>query len=182
MLFLVNIMGNMLVANVGPLQWTKPHIIHAIWENHKTLTTIAATTTQIAADKQATHGGGMAFKMKTKLHKFDNGAFYKTPFYVGLAGNVDTFASILNYFEYPETYKRTPKLKGEGIILTADGKIWTFLSPNEWLLVDQPYYAIGSGMHFAMGAMANGKTAIEAVKTAAKLDPGTGMGFTTINL
>jgi ATP-dependent protease HslVU (ClpYQ) peptidase subunit len=51
-----------------------------------------------------------------------------------------------------------------------------------WHLVDQPYYAIGSGMNFAMGSMAAGSSAYEAVKYASKLCPNTGMGITKIDL
>lgn len=147
------------------------------------MTTIAATRAQIAADRQATHNGGLKFRMSTKLNSFDNKFFYKTPFYVGLAGNIDTFPDVLTYFCKPDTYKKAPRLKGgEGLILSADGKIWTFSSPDTWFLVDQPFYSIGSGMNFAMGVMATGATAYDAVKHASKLDPGTGMGITKIDL
>ena len=146
------------------------------------MTTIAATATQIAADKQATHSGGLKFKMTSKIQSFDNKTFYKTPFHVGLAGNVDTFADIWGYFQYPEQYKKMPKLKGEGIILSEDGRIWTFVQPTIWLRVDGPHYAIGTGMNFAMGAMTQGGTAVDAVKAAMKLDPNTGIGITRINI
>lgn len=121
--------------------------------------------------------------MKTKLNSFDNKFFYKTPFHVGLAGNIDSFPDVLTYFLEPDKYKKTPRLKGgEGIILSEDGKIWTFSSPDTWFLVDQPYYAIGSGMNFAIGAMASGATAYEAIKQTINLDPNTGMGITKIDL
>jgi hypothetical protein len=147
------------------------------------LTTIAATKSQIAGDRQANHSGGLKFKLKTKVHAFDNNLFYKTPFYVGLCGNLDQFAGVLGYFSDPSSYKKIPRMKkGEGLILSADGKIWTFTDPTTWLLVDQPYYAIGSGMNFAMGSMAAGSTAYEAVKYAATLCPNTGMGITKIDI
>lgn len=147
------------------------------------MTTIAATKSQIAADRQATHNGGLKFKMKTKLNSFDNKFFYKTPFHVGLAGNIDSFPDVLTFFLKPDQYKKAPKLKGgEGLILSDDGKIWTFSSPDTWFLVDQPYYSIGSGMNFAMGVLSTGASAYEAVKQASKLDPSTGMGITKIDI
>jgi hypothetical protein len=147
------------------------------------LTTIAVNRKQIAADRQANHSGGLKFKVRTKLYSFDNPMFYKRTFHVGLAGNIDIFPPILEYFADPTKYEKPPKIKGgEGIILSADGKIWTFSNPSLWLYVDQSYYAIGSGMNFAMGAMAAGSTPYEAVKYAEKLDPQSGMGVTKIDL
>ena len=148
------------------------------------MTTIAATRTQIAADRQATHGSGMKFKFKNKIHKFEHPAFYDgKPFYVGLAGAVSAFPAVLEYFSDPENTK-PPKCKGmEAVVLTSDGKIWMFESnPSNWILVDQPFYAIGSGMLYAAGAMATGATALDAVKAASKLDVNSGMGTTHYNL
>jgi hypothetical protein len=147
------------------------------------MTTVAVSKTQIAADRQATHNGGLKFKVKSKLTSFENPIFYKYEFHVGLSGNLDQFCDILDFFLDPTGHKKAPVLKqGEGVILSADGKIWTFSNPTIWIGVDQPYYAIGSGMNFAMGAMAQGATPYEAVKHASKLDPMTGMGVTKVDL
>lgn len=43
-------------------------------------------------------------------------------------------------------------------------------------------YAVGSGSHFALAAMACGKTAVEAVRLAARFDPGTGGRVESITL
>lgn len=148
------------------------------------MTTIAATRTQIAADRQATHGSGMKFKFKNKIHKFEHPAFYDgKPFYVGLAGQIESFPLAIEYFSDPINTK-PPKLKGmEAVILTSDGKIWTFWArPDVWTAVDQPTYAIGSGMHYASGALAQGATAKEAVQAACKLDINSGMGVTHYDL
>lgn len=147
------------------------------------MTTIAVSTKQIAGDRQATHGGGMKFKLKTKLHSFDSKMFYSKPFHVGLAGNLDSFSTILDFFQNPDEYKKPPKPKGvEGVVLTADGNIFTFVDPSIWLKIEQPYYAIGSGMNFAIASMMSGKTPMEAVKITATLDPMTGFGVTKIDL
>ena len=147
------------------------------------MTTIAVSKTQIAADRQATHNAGMKFKLKTKLYSFDNLVFYGTPFHIGLAGNMDTFADVIDYFTDPTAHKKAPRLNGgEAVILTQDGKIWTFSKADIWIGVDQPFYAIGSGMLFAMGAMEQGATPVEAVKAAIKHDPSSGYGVTKIDL
>lgn len=125
----------------------------------------------------------MKFRLKTKIFEYESPLLYPKKFYVGLAGNVDKFADVLDFFLDPTQYKKAPKLSGEGVILTADGKIFTFgNNPDTWILVDQPLYAIGSGMHFAMGAMAAGATPLEAVKESIKLDPSSGMGTTHYDL
>lgn len=147
------------------------------------MTTIAATRFQIAGDRQASHSGGLKFKLKTKLNSYENPIFYPTTFHVGLCGNIEDFPAVWDFFTDPTQYKKAPKLtKGEGLILSEDGKIWTFWKADMWHLVDQPYYAIGSGMNFAMGSMAAGSSAYEAVKYASKLCPSTGMGITKIDL
>jgi 20S proteasome alpha/beta subunit len=59
--------------------------------------------------------------------------------------------------------------------------MFVFDDPSAWLVVDQPYYAIGSGSPFALGALAQGASAKEAVEAAAKSDPFTGMGVKSYN-
>jgi ATP-dependent protease HslVU (ClpYQ) peptidase subunit len=78
-------------------------------------------------------------------------------------------------FKIPKGYKET-----EFVILTEDKKIFTCCDPRKWLPVKDKHYAIGSGSHFAMGAMQAGKNPEEAVKVAMKLDKGTGFGVTKV--
>lgn len=147
------------------------------------MTTIAATKFQIAGDRQANHNGGLKFKIPNKLASFYSPILYKVPFHVGLCGNIKDFPEVWDFFRDPTTHKKSPSLrKGEGLVLSEDGKLWTFSNASNWFRIDQDYYAIGSGMNFAMGAMADGASAYDAVKIAAKLDPSTGMGITKINL
>lgn len=147
------------------------------------MTTIAANKFQIAGDRQANHSGGLKFKLKTKLYSFDNPLIYHTPFHIGMCGNVEEFSRIVDYFTDPMSHKKAPRLnKGEALVLSEDGKLWTFSVANNWIHIDQPYYAIGSGMNFAMGALASGASPYEAVKLAATLCSATGMGVTKIDL
>ena len=147
------------------------------------MTTIAVSRNQIAADKQATHSGGLQFKIKTKLFTFSNKEFYPHEFHVGLAGNLDKFQSILMFFQDPHGFDEPPKDKHtEGVILTGDGKIYTFSNPVNWMMIDEPFYAIGSGMNFAIGAMAMGATPKQAIQIASKYGTGSGMGVSVINL
>lgn len=147
------------------------------------MTTIAANKFQIAADRQATHSGGLKFRLKNKIFSFESPLIYPVPFHVGLSGNIEDFSSIYEFFYDPTSVKKAPRMKaGEGLILSEDGKLWTFCTANNWLYVDQPFYAVGSGMNFAMGAMEAGATPYEAVKQTCKHDPNSGMGVTKIDL
>jgi len=147
------------------------------------MTTIACDKSQIAGDLQATHSGGLKFKLKTKLQEFYQPLIWPTKFYVGLCGNVDEFPDILMYLADPTQFKKAPKGSGgDFLILTEDKQIFTFKSPAKWIAVNQPFYAVGSGMNYAMSAMACGKTPVEAVKVASKFDLYTGFGVTHFDI
>lgn len=49
--------------------------------------------------------------------------------------------------------------------LKADGSVWLF-ELGQWITYDAPFYAAGSGEQIALGAMAAGATAEEAVNIA----------------
>lgn len=141
------------------------------------MTTIAVSRTQIASDLQATHGGGFKFKVKTKLFEFDNPIFYPTPFIVGYSGDLDSVPDVLEYLGDTTGKIKPPRGRScEFVALTKDKKIFTFISPAKWIHVDESTYAIGSGMHYALGALKTGATPKEAVVAASKLDPMTGLG------
>jgi len=142
------------------------------------MTTIALNKNQIAGDLQFSHSSGYKFRGKTKLYSFENTLIYPKPFTVGYAGEVNAIVPVLEFIADPTEWKRAPNSKyAEFVVLTADHKIFTFSDPTKWLQIDQPYYAIGSGATFALGAMAVGASALDAVKAASKYDASTGMGF-----
>jgi hypothetical protein len=144
------------------------------------MTTIAVTKNQIACDLQIYHASGYKFKTKTKIYEFQISAVYPKPFCIGYAGNVDGLVPVLDWLADPTT--KPPRVSSsEFVVLTSDHKIFTFANPSQWFAVDQPFYAIGSGATFALGAMGSGATALDAVKAASKFDPMTGMGFKHID-
>lgn len=146
------------------------------------MTTIAATKTQIAGDLQLTHGSALRLRGAPKVYEYENNKFYDLPFAVGLCGVIDTCLDVLNCFDedwdgkIPKKYKQC-----EFLVLTQDGKLFTFNSPLRWIEVKQPFYAIGSGSHIALGAMQAGATAVEAVQAASKHDLYTGFGVTNVS-
>ncbi len=136
----------------------------------------------MACDLQATHGGTLKFKVKTKISAVDNPLFYPKPFLIGYCGGLEKAQEIINYVQCA---KEPMKVKNKGcefIILTEDKKIYTFVNPHNWIEINDPHYAIGSGMHYALGALKAGASPKDAVIAASKLDPSTGMGVKVISV
>jgi ATP-dependent protease HslVU (ClpYQ) peptidase subunit len=145
------------------------------------LTTIAATKTEIACDQQFTHPNGI-FKGKTKIYEFKAhpDTYPDADFMIGFCGTASDMAKAAAFFANPEGHSKVPRIRGlMGLVLTRQNKLFTFDSIDAWLSIDQPFYAIGSGGSFALGALSQGASPKEAVKVAMKHDPFTGVGVKT---
>ena len=141
------------------------------------MTTIAATKTQIACDRQATHGSGMIFTVGSKITHIPAGnKFFEAGGYVGYAGALGECTEAIFWLLDPEG-KPPRTRKSDFLVLTNDKKLFLGESITTWYEIGDQYFSIGSGMTFAQAAMASGKTALEAVKLASKFDPNTGRGF-----
>jgi 20S proteasome alpha/beta subunit len=82
-----------------------------------------------------------------------------------------------------ENSKRTRKtLIFFALVVTADGKVWSMNCSGTLALVYGPYFAEGSGAKYAMGAMAAGATAAEAVAIAIRYDAYSGGEIQTLTL
>ena len=68
-----------------------------------------------------------------------------------------------------------------GMCVNKSGKVFIYESKLYPFVIDAPFHAIGSGADFAIGAMAAGKSATDAVKIAAKFDLATGGAIRTIS-
>ena len=139
----------------------------------------------MAGDKQFSHSGGIVFKGKTKIYQIPMEVsldmFGVDKAFIGLAGNADSFADAIGYLFAPS--EKAPKLRGvEMLMLTDKGEIYHATSFRNWLQINEPYFSIGSGMNYAVAAMASGKTPYEAVKIASKYDANTGLGFNKLEL
>lgn len=150
------------------------------------MTTIAVDKYSIACDRQFSHSGGHIFRGRTKIYELPpvtcEQFFDCKKAAVGFAGNADQIVTALEFLFDPME-GACPKVKGlELVALTDNYDIWTSFTLRNWMLVDQSYYAIGSGTQFALGALASGKSPLEAVKIAAKNDSNTGMGFREIKV
>lgn len=146
------------------------------------MTTIATNRHEMACDTQATHGGTLKFKVKTKITAIHNKVFYPKPFLIGYCGSLEIAQKIISYLRDATEPAKMKNKDCEFLILTEDKKIYTFVDPNNWMEVADDHYAIGSGMHYAMGAFKHGATPKEAVQAASKLDPSTGTGIKVISI
>lgn len=151
------------------------------------MTTIAVNKYGMAGDQQYSHSGGMTFRGGSKIMLVPSDysiEYYDTPkMIMGICGDADSMAAVWEYVFDSNRPSKIPKFKNSEIIaLTADGKITTTLNLHTWLIVKEPFYAVGSGMRYAMAAMDSGKTPLEAVKIASKYDMYTGKGFNEIKL
>ena len=143
------------------------------------LTTIVATRTEIACDLQVTYGGRQPLKVDTKIEKLSgpivNNLWGADEAYIGYCGPVNGWGNVLAWFREPTD--KLPKIKEiEFLVITDRKQIWHSDNFNNWTVFKEPYAAIGSGGHFAIGAIASGLNVKEAIKVASKHDIYTGMG------
>lgn len=139
----------------------------------------------MACDLQFTYSGSVKFKGTTKIitlnQKHAQAMFGVDKAFIGFCGNADRWASIVSWFADPEG--RPPKMKGvELLMLTSSNEIFHASSIHNWLKLEEPHFAIGSGMSYAMAAMHLDKSPTEAIKAAMKYDINTGMGVKTYKL
>lgn len=133
------------------------------------MTTLAYRDGVLAGDSLITSDGKRVGSM-TKIARRSDGAL------CGVAGCASHIRAVLAWFLDGETPDDRPVIKdGDAsfIIVRANGKVE---SHDERGFSDDtaPFHALGSGRDVAMGAMATGSTAIDAVKIAAKIDLCTG--------
>ena len=134
------------------------------------MTTIAFRDGVLAADSMSTYGG-VRLCNEMKLHRI-RGAI------IGLAGGSAGIAFLDWYRDgaRPLKFNEYPNFGDDSycaLVLTKKG---LFLSDGN-LRLDQvfdPFFAIGSGKGEAMAAMHCGKTAVQAVRIACRVDSQTG--------
>jgi ATP-dependent protease HslVU (ClpYQ) peptidase subunit len=136
----------------------------------------------MACDQQATTGSGTRLKLKTKIFRFEAGGVFPTGFIVGFAGTTNEWMEVADYLYDPANRNPPAMRNSEGLVLTDEGEIFHFSKADKWLLVEVPHFAIGTGSHFALGALESGKSPKEAVRAAMKHDVYTGGGVKTLTI
>jgi ATP-dependent protease HslVU (ClpYQ) peptidase subunit len=138
------------------------------------MTTIAWDGRTLAADRQSTWGGTPTKTRKIFRAINDDGreVIYGC---AGLAHECTAYTRWING-EIKE-----PKLTDISIMsIDCKGQIWHTNQTMLWTLIKVKQWAIGSGCDYALGAMASGKSAVEAIIIASKLDVNTGLGVDTL--
>lgn len=138
------------------------------------MTTIAYRAGLLAADSQAT-GGGIKDCSIVKLARNERGDL------CAAAGDAGFISRFLGWFIGGEKHDVPDRGDGnEGVIIRADGSITGFDKGGDYLVI-APYYAVGSGRQLALGAMAAGATAAQAVEAAIKHDVYSGGPVSTLS-
>lgn len=124
----------------------------------------------LAADCQVT-SNGMRYLSK-KIFKLENGSL------VAVVGAVAEGLEILDWFKRgarPEDFPRDRE-RSAMLIVVESGQVRECSGVPIWIDVCEPFMAWGSGKEFAMGAMAMGASAREAVEVANRFCVSCGMG------
>lgn len=129
------------------------------------MTTIAYKEGILAADSQVTYEGTSDSTM-TKIARNALGDL------CGASGSACYMYAFLRWFEGGEKGEApTPTENDGGIVVRTDGTIECYEHPGPCpFTVTAKAYAVGSGRKLALGAMAFGASAEEAIKVAAQFD------------
>jgi ATP-dependent protease HslVU (ClpYQ) peptidase subunit len=139
------------------------------------MTTIAWDGMTLAGDRQATWGGTPT--LTTKVFKVKIG---KKKYLVGAAGNTGDCQAFVDFVK--GGFKGEPKYQEfTGIAIDQSGCMRVYSENPNPCVLNPKFWAIGSGGDYALGAMAHGATAAEAVLIATELDVNTGLGVDTVS-
>jgi hypothetical protein len=138
------------------------------------MTTIAWDGKTLAGDRKTVdvcvYGG-------TKVFRVGHG---EETYLVAASGNSSDCDAFVEFAK--KGFKDRPKFTDfTGIRIAKDGTITRYDEmPNESVFKSE-MYALGSGGKYAIGAMAHGATAVEAVGIASSVDVYTGLGVDTVD-
>jgi len=136
------------------------------------MTVIAWDGKTLAADKQATFGGTpVPF---TKL--FRSGAEM-----IGCSGSVSESLQFVEWYRKGEPADSKPAVEdGFAALVVQNGKLYRYEKQLVALPMDVTIWGAGSGADYAIGAMAAGCSAVEAVEIACRFDIHCGLGIDSI--
>lgn len=136
------------------------------------MTTIAWDGKILAVDKQASCGNLIC--RTTKVKKLFNGHV------VAWSGILERGLILCKWYNDGCDVSRWPEFQKDEnwviLVIASIEKIITYNAEPIAQEVEDPFSAWGSGCEFALGAMAAGKNAIEAVEIASRFDNNSGCG------
>lgn len=143
------------------------------------MTVIAWDGKTLAADKRM--GFGTEFATVTKIRRI-NGCL------VGWAGEAALGKVLIEWFrngcrpeDFPEGQRNTSRV-GALLVIRPSGEIQHYAAEPFPLVVEDNFYALGSGSGFASAALYLGHDARRAVEVACALDMNCGNGIDTLTL
>ena len=139
------------------------------------MTTIAWDGRTLAADKQSTWGGTPTRTRKIFRAKHPDGR-------VMIYGCAGLTQECQAYTRWIDGEIEKPDFTDISILsIDQKGRIWYANQSMLWARIITKRWAIGSGCDYALGAMAAGKSAADAIRIASKLDVNTGLGVDTLS-
>lgn len=136
------------------------------------MTTIAVRDGVMAADRRVTCGDAIAGEVG-KLMMLPDGRV------VGVCGQPMGMAAVFEWIANGAKFDEVPPESKDGdimaLVLHPDGAVEHFENGRP-MRIAAAFHAEGSGRAFALGAMAMGATAVQAVETAIRFDSKSGGG------
>jgi ATP-dependent HslUV protease subunit HslV len=143
------------------------------------MTTIAWDGKTLAADRRFSNGSAITGSLTKIVQRKKDGAM------CGVSMNIALGRRFQKWFLAGERGERPELSRGEewtrALVVYPGGKLVVH-EPEGSFDIDSGRYAFGSGMEFALGAMAMGAFADRAVEIAAMYDANTGNGVDTLEL
>lgn len=143
------------------------------------MTVIAWDGKTLAADRLVCFGGTRAHV--TKIRRVGD-------LIIGGAGATELIYAMLDWFDKGADPKEFPTSQRERnncpsiLVVTRDAKILHYESTPDPIVIENKFWAIGSGSTFALAAMHLGRDSREAVEVACALDSNCGNGIDMLTL
>lgn len=128
------------------------------------MTTIASSRREVAFDTRTVEDA--------KYWRADDKVVRVRNYLVGCAGDDAQIQEFLRCLRNPR--RKKPELSDLVALALGPDGIWHYRNSMVGTPVHTPFFAIGSGEGYALGAMSAGKSPKEAVEIAADWDPNTG--------
>ena len=145
------------------------------------MTTIAYRSGIMASDSRVTEDTFIAMSNYPKIHKLKDGSI------VGSCGSLSQITDLLAELKKESKFnsKKTYSYEDVGcLVVTPNKELWYYSHEMDHFiqLHGCEHYAIGSGAHFALGALSMGATAKQAVEIAITYDAGSGGKIQTLSV
>lgn len=145
------------------------------------MTTVAWDGRTLCGDTQVSRGT-VRGRIKTKVFRL---AYQGEHVLVGISGNQAHAMRIIEWIEAGSPEDAKPDIPGDDhgdCLLIIRGRAFRLESGLFPLLIEEPFFAIGSGAEMAIAAMHCGRTAREAVEVACEYDIHTSGPITEVSL